>query len=105
MNSHYSANEVWDLLPDNVREQICSLQARFYVIDAVEIGERLGLGARINMILQAAFFKISEIIPAETAKKAITNAIQKTYGKYGTNVVDMNINAMREGFESISSVK
>ncbi len=105
LNSSYPADQVWDMLPHGVQQEILATQARVYVIDAVEIGERLGLGARINMILQAAFFKISNIIPIETATQAISSAIKKTYGKYGEKVVNMNIKAMQEGFDNLHAVK
>lgn len=104
LNSQYGADTVWDNIPENVKKQIINTQARVFVIDAVEIGERLGLGARVNMILQAAFFKISNIIPEDTAKKAIEKAINKSYSKYGDKVVNMNINAMEEGFDNVHEV-
>ncbi|MDR2400836.1 MAG: pyruvate:ferredoxin (flavodoxin) oxidoreductase [Deferribacteraceae bacterium] len=104
LNSPYSKDEVWGKLPDWVKGQLIKSLARFYVIDAVEIGERIGLGGRINMILQAAFFKISKVIPIENAKAAMIKAIKKTYGKYGEKTVEMNIAASEEGFEKLYEV-
>jgi pyruvate-ferredoxin/flavodoxin oxidoreductase len=104
LNSPYSKDEVWEKLPDWVKGQLIKSLARFYVIDAVEIGERIGLGGRINMILQAAFFKISKVIPIESAKEAMIKAIKKTYGKYGEKTVEMNVAASSEGFEKLYEV-
>ncbi|MDR2884736.1 MAG: pyruvate:ferredoxin (flavodoxin) oxidoreductase [Deferribacteraceae bacterium] len=105
LNSQYTADEVWNHIPENVKRQIAENNVKFYTINAVDIAEKLGLGSRVNMILQAAFFKISGVIPADTAKEAISKAIKKTYGKYGDKTVEQNINAMQEGFDKVAPVK
>ncbi len=105
LNSQYGANEVWDRIPEYVKKQITAAEARFYVIDAVDIAEKLGLGSRVNMVLQAAFFKISGIIDIEAAQNAISRAIKKTYGRYGDKTVEMNIKAMQQGFDEVELVK
>ena len=67
LTSMHSKEEVWDTLPQEVQKQIIDKKLKFYVIDAISLAESLGLGARINVIMQTAFFKISNVIPLETA--------------------------------------
>jgi pyruvate-ferredoxin/flavodoxin oxidoreductase len=69
-------------LPDPMKRKIAQMKINFYNIDAVKIGAQLGLGARINMIMQAAFFQISGVIPPEEAFNYMKTAIKKTYGKH-----------------------
>jgi len=90
LTSSHGKDEVWDTLPAEVQQQIIDKKLKFYVIDAISIAADLGLGARINVIMQTAFFKISGIIAVDTAVKAIKDAIRKTYGKKGEKVVEMN---------------
>jgi len=96
LTSLHNKDEVWDTLPQEVQKQIIDKKLKFYVIDAMSLAQELGLGARINVIMQTAFFKISNIIPLEMAIKAIKDAIQHSYGKKGQKVVDMN-NAAVDG--------
>ena len=90
LTSTHAKDEVWDTLPAEVQKQIIDKKLRFYYIDAISLAEELGLGARINVIMQTAFFKISEVIKLDDAIKAIKGAIQKSYGKKGEKVVAMN---------------
>jgi len=96
LTSSHGKDKVWDTLPQDVQKQIIDKKLKFYVIDAISLAQELGLGARINVIMQTAFFKISDIIPLDTAVKAIKDAIRKTYGKKGEKVVEMN-NAAVDG--------
>ncbi len=105
LTSTHGPEEVWDTLPQKVQKQIIDKKLKFYVIDAINIAEELGLGARINVIMQTAFFKISNIIDLDTAIKAIKDAIQKTYGKKGQKVVDMNYAAVDMALDKIYEVK
>ncbi len=105
LSSLYDKDEVWDKIPREVQQQIIDKKLRFYVINAVKLAEELGLGARINVIMQTAFFKISNIIPAETAIKAIKDAIKKSYGKAGERVVSMNNQAVDATIENLFEVK
>ncbi len=104
LNSQYKANEVWDKIPNIVKDLIVKKKAEFYVVDAVEIAKDLGLGSRINVILQTAFFKISNIIPIDQALTSIKTAIKKTYGKYGDEIVEKNSKAADSGAELIEKV-
>lgn len=102
--SMHDKDQVWDAIPREVQQQIIDKKLRLYVIDAVRIAEEIGLGNRINVIMQTAFFKISGVIPMETALPAIKEAIKKTYGKAGDAVVDMNCRAVDAALESIAEV-
>ena len=88
-----------------MQKQIIDKKVKFYVIDAISLGQKLGLGPRINMIMQAAFFEISGILPTEQAVAAIKKAIKKTYGNKGEAVVEMNNKAVDAALENIHEVK
>jgi pyruvate-ferredoxin/flavodoxin oxidoreductase len=105
LTSTHGKDEVWDTLPKEVQKQIIDKKVKFFVIDAIDIAEELGLGARINVIMQTAFFKISNIIPIETFVKAIKDAIKKTYGKKGQKIVDMNNAAVDEALHQVYQVE
>jgi pyruvate-ferredoxin/flavodoxin oxidoreductase len=104
LTTSYGKDEVWDTLPAEVQEQIIKKKMKFYIIDAIGLAEELGLGARINMIMQTAFFIISGIIPKEDAVKAIKKEIDKTYGKKGPKVLEMNYAAVDKALAGIIEV-
>ena len=103
--SPFDKDQVWDSMPVEVQKQILAKKLRFYVINAVALGEELGLGARINVIMQTAFFKISNIMPLDTALASIKDAIKKSYGKSGEKVVEMNNKAVDEALANIFEVQ
>ncbi|MHC4075807.1 MAG: pyruvate:ferredoxin (flavodoxin) oxidoreductase [Planctomycetota bacterium] len=105
LTSSHSKDEVWETLPQEVQKQIIDKKLKFYVIDAMSLAAELGLGARINVIMQTAFFKISNIIPLEVAVAAIKGAIKKTYGKKGEKVVQMNCDAVDKALDRICQVE
>ncbi len=105
LNSPYGADEVWDNIPAEVQQQIIDKKAKFHVIDGIKLGQELGLGSRINMIMQTAFFVISDILPEEEAVNLIKDAIKKTYGKKGDKIVQMNYNAVEAAREHVQEVK
>jgi pyruvate-ferredoxin/flavodoxin oxidoreductase len=105
LNSPYGPDEVWDKMPREVQQQIIDKKAKFYVIDAISLGKELGLGARINMIMQTAFFSISNILPREKAVEAIKKAIVKTYGSKGEKVVNMNFAAVDGALGALFEVR
>jgi len=104
LNSPFSVDEVWDKMPAEVQKQIIDRKVKFYMINAMAIAQKLGLGARINTIMQTAFFVISGVLPKDEAVKLIKDAIVKTYGKKGQNVVDMNMKAVDTALENIETV-
>ena len=105
LTSSHSKDEVWGILPQEVQKQIIDKKLKFYVIDAISLAAEIGLGPRINVIMQTAFFKISNIIPLDTAVKAIKDAIRKTYGKKGEKIVEMNNAAVDGALERVYAVK
>ncbi len=105
LTSPYPKTKVWDHLPAKVQQQIIDKKAKLYIIDAIKLAEALGLGARINMIMQTAFFLISGILKKDEAIKAIKDAIKKTYGKKGDKVVNMNYDAVDGAVNNIVQVK
>ena len=104
LNSPYGKDEVWEKIPKEVQQHIVDNELKFYVIDGVHLGEEIGLGPRINVIMQTAFFKISNIIPLDTAIAEIKNAIVKSYGKAGEKVVNMNKQAVDRALDEIYEV-
>ena len=104
LTSMYGKEEVWGKLPTKVQKQIIDKKLKFYVINAIKIAEEVGLGGRINVIMQTAFFKISDIINEKLAVEAIKKATSKTYGKKGEKVVEMNLRAVDMALDSIEEV-
>ena len=104
LNAPFNKDEVWAHLPKMVQQQIIDKGLKFYVIDGVALGEQIGLGPRINVIMQTAFFKISGIIPEAQAISQIKEAVVKSYGKAGEKVVNMNKQAVDVGLENIAEV-
>jgi len=104
INSQFSADEIWSHIPEIVQKQIVAKQAKVYTINAVDIADNLGLGQRYNVVLQTAFFKISEIIPFEDALASIKGANKKSYGRYGEAVVKMNNDAADAGATELHAV-
>jgi pyruvate-ferredoxin/flavodoxin oxidoreductase len=94
LKSPWSVQEMEEKLPNPMKRTIAQKKLKFYNIDAVKIATDLGLGGRINMIMQAAFFKIANVIPPDEALGYIKAAIAKTYGKKGDEVVQMNVAAV-----------
>ncbi len=104
LNSPYGKNEVWDKLPKSVQQQIIKKKLNFYVIDAIKLASSIGLGGRINIIMQTAFFLISGVLPEDKAMDLINLAVEDTYGKKGKMVVNMNIRAAKLAKERIRKV-
>ena len=102
--SPYGADEVWDHLPDKLEQQIIDKKIKFYVIDAIKLAEDLGLGARINTIMQTCFFSISGVLPSDKAIESLKKAIKKTYGKKGDEIVNMNYRAVDGAVASLAEV-
>jgi pyruvate-ferredoxin/flavodoxin oxidoreductase len=104
LTSSYNKDEIWEQLPKKVQQDLLAKKAKFYIIDAIALGQALGLGARINMIMQTAFFMISGILTEQEAIDAIKNAIKKTYGKKGDKIVKMNYDAVDAAIKNIVEV-
>jgi len=102
--SPYGAKEVWQHMPVEVQKHIIDKELNFYVIDAISLAEKAGMGGRINVIMQTAFFKISGVLPEAEAVDLIKKAIKKTYGKKGEEVVKKNIATIDMALEAIEKV-
>ncbi len=105
LNCGWTLEEMETHLPGHLKRYLAENDVKFYTIDAVKIAHDLGLGGRINMILMAAFFKISRIIPIEDAVKYMKDAVVKSYGSKGEKVVSMNHAAVDQGIENLIEVK
>ena len=105
LNSPYGAAEVWDKLPRPLQQEIVAKGIKFYVIDAYDVAQRTGMGVRINTIMQTCFFAIANILPREEAIAKIKQAIYKTFGKRGEDVVKKNYMAVDETVANLHEVK
>ena len=103
-NCAWDAGEFTEKLPAAAKKYIADNDVRLYTVDAVAIARELGLGSRTNMILQSAFFKLSEILPIDDAVKYMKDAIQATYGRRGEDVVNMNNQAVDKGIANVVKV-
>ncbi len=104
LNCQWSEAELEQHLPAEVKKYIAKHNINFYIINAVDIAKEIGLGGRFNAVLQAAFFKIANIIPIDDAVKFMKEAIVKSYGKKGEKVVNMNYEAVDKGIENVIKV-
>ncbi len=105
LNAPYGADEVWNHLTYEVQKQIIDKKLKFYTINAIEVARETGMGQRINTIMQACFFAISNILPREQAIAEIKNAIKKTYSKKGDAIVQKNFVAVDESLAHMHEVK
>lgn len=97
LNSIWDEEETKHRLPDHMKKYLAKNNIAFYIINATQIAEEIGLGTRTNTIMQAAFFKVSEVIPYQLAEKEMKDAIYKTYGRKGEMIVKMNNAAIDRG--------
>ncbi|MFP4156118.1 MAG: pyruvate:ferredoxin (flavodoxin) oxidoreductase [Opitutales bacterium] len=94
INARWSQEEAWDKLPLEVQERLIAKKARLFVIDAYKVAAEVGMGGRINTIMQVAFFALSDVLATDDAITRIKTAIEKTYGKKGPKIVEMNCAAV-----------
>jgi len=104
LNSIWDVNEVGNHLPNVMKRYLAENEINFYIINGTKLGQDLGLGNRTNTIMQAAFFKITNVIPYELAVSEMKKAIDKSYGKKGEVVVKMNYAAVDAGGEHVKKV-
>ena len=101
----------WDMegiekhLPGQVKAFIANHNIKFYVIDGIKIGKEIGLGGRINTVLQSAFFKLANIIPEEHAIELMKAAAKASYGKKGDKIVQMNYDAIDAGAKQVVEIE
>lgn len=94
LNTPYDKDNAWNHLPKIVQQQMIDKKVRFYVIDAYKVAQDTGMDTRINTIMQTCFFRISGVLPEDKAIEHIKNAVKKTYGKKGEEIVKKNIDAI-----------
>ena len=105
LNAPYEGNEVWAHLPREVQHTIIDKKLKFYVINAVDVARKTGMGQRINTVMQTCFFAISNILPKDEAIAQIKNAIKKTYSKKGDAIVQKNFVAVDASLEHLHKVE
>jgi len=104
LNSEFSNEEVFSKLTREMQETIIKKKVKFYNINALKIAQEVGLGNRINTVMQAAFFKVSGILPEDEAIKLIKDMIKKTYSKKGKEIVDMNWKAVDRASDALKEI-
>ncbi|MBS7527277.1 pyruvate:ferredoxin (flavodoxin) oxidoreductase [Fusibacter paucivorans] len=104
LNCKWNAEELEALLPASMKRYIAKNDIKFYTIDATSVAEEIGLGNRINMIMQAAFFKLANVIEIDKAIAYLKEAIEKSYGKKGQSIVEKNNKAVEYGIERLVKV-
>ncbi len=105
INAPFPTEEVWDRLPYETQDWIIKMGLKVYVINAYEVAKQTGMGGRINTIMQTCFFYLSQIIPEDDAIAAIKKAIDKTYGKRGEKIVQMNYNAVDQAVANLHQIE
>lgn len=104
LNCYYKEEELEQYLPGQVKRYIAQHNIHLYVIDAIRIGKEIGLNNKISTILQAAFFRLANIIPIEDARRLMKEAAAVSYRKKGDKVVQMNYDAIDRGIEDILEI-
>jgi len=104
LNCQWDEKALDEVLPGDLKRKIANDNINFYIINATDIAREIGLGSHINMIMQAAFFKIAKVIPIDEAVKYLKDSIVHAYGKKGQAVLDMNFAAVDRGIDSLVKV-
>ncbi|QDU56820.1 pyruvate:ferredoxin (flavodoxin) oxidoreductase [Aeoliella mucimassa] len=104
LNSPYGPDEVWDTLPKEAQQQIIDKKLKFYVVDAYTVAREVGMGTRINTIMQTCFFSLAKLLPGTEAIDHIKTAIKKTYGSRGESVLERNYAAVDGALAALHEV-
>lgn len=104
LNTSWTLQDMEQCLPNSLKKTIAEKKLTFCTIDAVKIAEEIGLGGRINMVMQAVFFKLSKVLPVDDAMSYLKEAIEGTYGKKGKDIVQMNWKAVDVALENIKEI-
>jgi len=105
LNSNWSSEDMEEKIPAHMKHTIAQKNIKFFNIDAVKIASEIGLGGRINMIMQTAFFKLANVIPLEDAIKHLKDQIVKMFGKKGENIVNMNFAAVDNTLANLKQIQ
>jgi len=104
LNCQWSEEELDEKLPASIKRYIANNDINFYIINAIKIAGEVGLGNRINMVMQSVFFKLAEIIPVDDAIRYLKESVETAYGKKGQKIVDMNKEAIDRSLEALVRV-
>jgi len=104
LNCPWTVEEMEEHLPGDMRKTIVDKKLKFFTVDAIKLAQDVGLGGRINMIMQTCFFKLANVLPIEEAIELLKADIQKTFGKKGDHIVAMNINAVDNTLDKLVEV-
>lgn len=104
LNCQWPESELDEKIPAVIKRYIAKNNINFYIIDAIGIAQNIGLGGRINMVMQSAFFKLANVIPVEDAVKYLKESIEDVYGKKGEKIVEMNNKAVEQGIGALHKV-
>ncbi len=105
LNTTWSMEDLSNRLPGYMKRFIANNDINFYLINATDVAQGIGLGRKINMIMQAAFFKLANVIPYEDAEKYLKEAVVKSYGRKGEKIVKMNYDAIDNAVSSLQKVE
>ncbi len=105
LNCMWDKDDLDENLPGSMKKYLAENDINFYTINATAIAEGIGLGSRINMIMQSAFFKLANVIPLDDAIKYLKEAIVDSYGRQGQKVIDMNYEAVEKGINALTKVE
>lgn len=105
LNTQWDAKELENRLPAELKKYIADNEIKFYIINGYDIASEIGLGNRINMVMQSAFFTLADVIPVDKAMEYLKGAIFESYGKKGEKIVNMNNEAVDKGREALIKVE
>ena len=105
LNTQWENADLETHLPGNLKQQLAQKKANFYTINAIGIAEKIGLGNRINMVMQGAFFKLTKVLPEDVYIKELKSVVNKMYGKKGEKIVSMNHDAIDQGVMAIKKIE
>ena len=105
LNTEWTPEELNEKLPAAMKKYFAENDIKLYIINGTQIAKEIGLGNRVNSVLQAAFFKLSNIIPIDEAVEYMKAAIKKSYGKKGDAILNMNYAAVEQGVEKVVKVE
>ena len=105
LNCPFTEEMLEEKLPPDLKRKIASNEVKFYIIDAHGLAKKVGLGQRINMVMQTIFFKLANILPIEKAITLLKSAIEKTYAKKGQDVIEMNKKAVDLSEQELKEIK
>lgn len=104
LNTPYGAEEAWSRLPQEVQAVLQQRQARFYIINAAKLARECRLGARINTVMQMAFFHLTQILPGDVALQQLRDAIERSYSNKGQDIVERNWQALAATFDALIEI-